>query len=489
MQKWKKTLRYTAVILVAGALFAACGLYALDFLFPFPMKRIEDRLRTASTMVYAADGSLISWRVDTDENLRLVVPRDRVSPWLEKATIAVEDKRFREHHGVDFIAIGRAVLQNLGAGRRMSGASTITMQTVRLLWQRPRTFRTKFIEAFRAWQLERLVDKDRILEIYFNLAPYGGNVVGVEAAAKRYFDKSSAELNLAEACLLAGIPQSPARHNPLLFPESALRRRDFVIHRMVEDGLISTKQAARARREPLVLAPPARRLQARHFADFMLERAGQGRSIHTTLNPDMQIRATSLADRHGAELASGGASGPAVVVMSVEDSSILAYIGNASPDGSPSRLVDAARSPRQPGSLLKPFIFAMLAGDGRISPSSRVYDLPRAWGEYAPHNMDREWRGALSAADALRESRNITAVAQLQTAGADAFADFTAKLGLQPARSDRYGLAAALGAKEQTLLSLVNAYAAMGRLGYWLPVRFDRNEPSRPGHRVIRDYS
>lgn len=261
----------------AALLIAVAALYVCDYLYPFPMQRIHDRLAAASTMVRAADRSLVAWRVDGEENRRLRTRFGDVSPYVVDATVSVEDKRFFSHGGVDPVAMARALYQNLSSWRRVSGASTISMQTVRLLWQRPRTLKTKLIEAFRAWQLERAVDKNGILEIYLNLAPYGGNVVGIESAAEFYFGKSAKQLNLAEACLLAGLPQSPARFNPLKFPDAARRRRDAVVARLLEDGKIDAARADRVLSEDVSLAPRERLLDADHFAEYALRSVQRGR--------------------------------------------------------------------------------------------------------------------------------------------------------------------------------------------------------------------
>ncbi|MDR1612291.1 MAG: penicillin-binding protein 1C [Planctomycetota bacterium] len=462
------------------------ALLLLDLAFPFPVSRMRDRLASSSRLLASADGGHLSWRVDREENFRLVVPLAEASPWLVKATIAVEDRRFRSHPGVDAFAIARAFGQNLASGRRVSGASTITMQTIRLLWQRPRGFDSKLIEAFRALQLERIADKDRILELYFNLAPYGGNLVGVEAASRRYFGKPASRLGLAEAALLAGIPQSPARLDPRRHPEAAKARRDFVIFRMLQEGMIDSGEAERARRRPVEVSPHPRREEALHFVEKALRTAPDDENIVvTTLDRRLQGTLSELARGHGAELASRGVAGPAVVAVSIADGSVRAYVGNASPEHFPARMVDGAGVRRQPGSLLKPFIFAALAETGMVYPSARVYDLPRSWGEYAPRNMDRDWKGTLSAGEALRQSRNLPAVIQLETLGMDRFRAVLSGLGLEAGDSARHGLALALGAREQTLLDLTLAYAVLGRGGLWLPARVREAEAVSEPRRVL----
>ncbi len=196
--------------------------------------------------------------VGSDEQWRHPVPLAKVSPWLIQATIAVEDQRFRRHPGVDAWAILRAVGQNLRAGAIVSGASTLDMQLCRMMDGRPRTCRAKAIEAFRAMQLNRLLSKEQILETYLNAAPYGGNVQGAEAASLKYFNKRAKELSLAEAALLAGLPQSPSRYRPDRNPNAALERQRVVLRRMLEDGVIVERQYAEALSCPVAICKSPR---------------------------------------------------------------------------------------------------------------------------------------------------------------------------------------------------------------------------------------
>ncbi len=462
----------------------------LDRIFPFPEDRLASALAAPGTLVKARDGSLIAWRVDAEENWRLPVTLENIAPALIHATLAAEDKRFREHRGVDPLALIRAALQCLYYQRPVSGASTISMQTVRLLWQRPRRLSSKIVEAFRALQLERLRDKNAILELYLNLAPYGGNIVGAEAAARKYFGKSAAGITLGEAALLAGLPQSPSRLDPRRFPEAAKRRRWQVLDRLLDNHLVTLPQATRAGREEFQLEGVKSRLELQHFANWALSlRTALAPEIRTSIDPEWQTRVERLVKERRSEWSGRGLSGPAVVVLAVQDSSVLAYLGNY-PDASlPAWQVDGVQARRSPGSLLKPFLFAALAESGKIAPSSRVYDLPAFWSDYAPKNIDRRWEGEMSASAALRASRNIPAVKQLAGLGVEAFADLLARLHLDPGRPERLGLTAALGAQEQSLLALTNAYAALARLGVWLPPRVDAGSPvgEAPARRVFSE--
>lgn len=484
IREWLRKRRRLAIAAAVAAIAPVVAFFVLDAAFPFPVERLRDAMATRSVMVCADDGSLVSWRVDRDESWRLPTGLDDVSPWLVDATIAVEDKRFRRHIGVDPVAALRAVAGNLMAGRTVSGASTLTMQTVRLLWQRPRRLSSKFVEAFRAVQLERAVGKRGVLELYFNLAPYGGNIVGAEAAARRYFGKSARSLTLGEASLLAGIPQSPSRLSPRRNSELALRRRWQVLHCMLNNGMISREQAGHAAGESVDLETPSARPGLVHFADWTRRALPNADgAVRTTLKLDWQDTVERVVRRNAPRWQGRGLSGPAVVVLAAGDSSILAYLGNT--PGAPGWQVDGARAPRQPGSLLKPFLFATLADRGLLDPATRVRDMPTEWNGYAPRNIDREWSGDISAGEALRQSRNVPAVAQLSRLGIGTFAGVMERIGLAAGDPARQGLAMALGAREQRLVDLVNAYAALGRLGVWMPVKLrDGDANAAEGRRV-----
>lgn len=480
--KWRKRavwLLIPPVAVLAGIL----SFFLLDFLYPFPKERLRDALATQSSMARAADGSLLSWTVDADENWRLPVALSTVSSHLVNATIAVEDKRFYNHPGVDAAAIARAVWQNLSGMRRVSGASTITMQTIRLLWPRPRRWSSKFVEIFRAVQLERLVGKKGVLELYFNLAPYGGNVVGAEAAARKFFGKSSANLSLGEASLLAGVPQSPARLDPRRHPERARQRRLQVLARMQADGMIDEGSALAASVEEIETRTDKARDQLGHFARLVKSYNVQVRGVlETTLIPDRQEQMERLISAW--RIGNPDIAGPAVVALRVKDGGVAAYVGNGGGRDRPDWQVDAARMRRQAGSLLKPFLFAGLADRGEITPSSMVLDTPGFWPGYAPENMDRQWRGEISAAAALSESRNLPAVRQLSRLGTAEFARMLHALDLDAGVPERQGLAMALGVREQNLLSLVNAYAALARLGEWRPAKVLRGDGEGERRRI-----
>ncbi len=473
LRRWARRAAAALALVVLAA--------ALACLVPFPERGLRRSREAGAIVLMDREGRAISWRVGPDEQWRFPVPLDGISPWLRRATVVLEDRRFASHPGVDPIAASRALWQNAVSGRRVSGASTITMQVVRLLHPRPRTLAAKAVEAIDAVRLERLSGKDGVLGLYLNLAPYGGNVVGAEAAARRYFGKSAAHLTLGEAALLAGIPQSPVRFDPRRRLDAALRRRETVFRRLREEGSASEEEVRAARRngiEEIRIADPVSDPADAAWSDFVLSNRFVSGIVRTTLDPRAQGIARDAVARHAAALGELGIDGAAVVAIDVASSNLLAMVGSADP-GDPLRgQVNAAAARRQPGSLLKPFLYAAAFEVGFATPSSLVYDVPGAWGAYRPRNMDRSFRGPMSASRALTESRNLPAVRLLDRLGAERFARDLERLGIDvPPVRDRYGLSLALGASEVRLVDVANAYTALARLGMHRPLRLLENDP------------
>ena len=457
--------------LIAVLLFVGCY---LCFVFcSFPEERLVEAGRGGSTEILDCNGGLIAWRVDAQDSWRVPVELEKVSPWVLKSIIAAEDQRFWAHCGVDPYALVRAVSQNIRHGRRISGASTITMQVMRLVQPAARNWSVKFREAFQAVQTEISCAKERILELYLNLAPYGGNIVGIEAASRHYFGKAASELSLGEAALLSGIPQSPARFNPRRHLVAALKRRDYVLLRMVETGMASKKEVAAARKEKIQIRNIGVNNQNPRFADYILQlQRNRGGIVRTTIDPAVQTAAEAVTDRKYPELAATGITGLAVVVLDVRDSKLVALIGNADPGNPVSGFINGATAKRQPGSLLKPFLFCSAYEQGLLTPASVVYDVPSAWEQYRPENIDHDYLGAISAEKALQLSRNIPAVKLLEEIGVQCFADKLSQLDLQTAGSvEKYSLSLALGTAEMSLLNLVNAYAVLARGGRFLQLK------------------
>ncbi len=466
-----------ACIALAGLAAAATATLAvLVAALPSPVPQLE-AMRSATT-VLDREGRVLRTFLGRSEERSIYVPLSRISPHVVRATIAVEDKRFRLHPGVDPVSLLRAVYDNLRCGRVVSGASTITMQLARLMEPKPRTLRSKAIEAFRALQLEWALSKDAILESYLNFAPYGGNLVGIEAAARRYFSKPAADLTLVEAALLAGLPQSPSRLRPDRWPGRARKRRDAVLREMLDAGDIGRRQFAALTAQPVRLAVGKPPFRAPHFSQLVLDRYGPGRTYRTTLDPLVQADCERLLRSHVAGLRNKGVANAAVVVIENATGALRAMAGSADFfDEANGGQVNAALAPRSPGSALKPFTYALAFARGLCTPDTILADVPCTFSGYSPSNFDRRFHGPVRASDALARSLNVPAVRLLHELGPAALERLLRECGVTTLRpSSDSGLALTLGACEVRLMELASAYATLARLGERRPLALLQGE-------------
>lgn len=399
---------------------------------------------------------------DTDCRPFYVASRD---DWIVKALVASEDGSFWSHHGVRPLSILRAACQNVFYGRRISGASTITMQAVRLIRPHPKTLWWKWKEAMMALKMERTKSKEWILSQYLNRAPYGSNLVGIEAAAQGWFGKGAKSLGLGEAAMLAGMVQAPSRFRPDRGYEKALKRRDYVLGRMQELGLATAAQVEGAKSVRPVICRAPRPFRCPYFCDWVMRSLGERAAgdVRTALNADVQLICENAVD---AAAAKGGAS-VATVVMRVDTGEVVAlacsgdYLGGA--DGQ----VNTALAPRPAGSTLKPFLTALGIEKGFVTPETRLADVPTAFKGYRPSNFDTKYRGDVTVRDALIQSLNIPFVRLLNRLGVESFGQQLRTLGFRNlgASDEAYGLGMAIGNVEVTLMELVSAYAVLARYG------------------------
>ncbi|MBW7909358.1 MAG: penicillin-binding protein 1C [Kiritimatiellae bacterium] len=475
-------------------LLIACGLAAACFAvawvaFPFPRERlshfsggylIEDRDGRAMRVVLGPG----------DEDGRpTYVPRDE--DWIVRAIVAAEDERFWSHPGVDPIAIARAMIQNISKGRVFSGASTLSTQVIRLIEPRPRTLWTKGIEAFRALQMERVVDKREILRQYLNRAPFGGNRVGIEVAAERYFGKRARDLSLAEAALLAGLPQSPSRLRPDRHLARALKRQAYVLDRMERRGMISPEQRAHAAAQKIVLRTAPRPFEAPHFCDAVVARTvSESGTIRTTLDAALQKMAERALAQHIAALHDSRVTAGAVVVIEVKTGAIRALAGAPDYFDPVARgQVNGALAERSAGSTLKPFAYCEAFDRGVLTPMMAQADVPRAFADYDPANFDGTFHGVVSARESLILSLNMPAVSLVESMGQPRFYRSLRELGFSTLRRgpEAYGLGLVLGNGSVRLLDLANAYACLARGGEFLPVRWREDAPVAAGKRLYSE--
>ena len=395
--------------------------------------------------------------------------------WVVKALVASEDGTYWRHCGIRPLSIIRAAFQNITCRRRISGASTITMQAVRLIRPHPKTLWWKAKEAVMAVKMERAKDKVWILSQYLNRAPYGSNFVGIESAANGWFGKGAKDLGLGEAAMLAGMVQAPSRFRPDRGMEKALKRRDYVLDRMVELGFATAEQAEGARSvRPTVCRAP-RPFSHPFFCDWAMREANsangsaerRGGDFVTTLDEDVQ----SLCESAVADAGKSGGYSAAAVVMRVETAEILAIACSGDYFDSANGQVNTASSPRPAGSTLKPFLVAHAFDRGLATPEERLADAPVAYKGYRPANFDARHRGLVTVRDALVLSLNIPFVRLLAKTGVEEFGETLASLGFSRAGGNgaNPGLGLAIGNAEVSLVELVAAYAVVARGGTYLP--------------------
>jgi penicillin-binding protein 1C len=469
--------RRLALGLAAGVLLASPWLWfrALDLAFPFPWEKLQ---RPPAVVVTDRHGEPLRFFLPADQRWRLPVRLAELPPEVRRALVASEDQRFYHHPGVDLLAVARAVWTDLRHRQVVSGASTISMQVARMADPGARTVRSKLRESFRALQIERRLGKDRILETYLNLLPYGGNVEGIGAAAWFYFGKGPDQLSLGEIALLTALPRSPHKFDPTLHPRAAQVARDRVLGQLAARGVFSRRELDAARREPI---PRVRRrppFLAPHFTEMVAAQFSSGLGdeprIRTTLDRSAQQIAEAQVARRIRELRDQGIGNAAVVVIDNATRGVRALVGSAGfRDTYFQGQVNGAVARRSPGSTLKPFLYAMAMDQGRLVPESYILDIPTDFAGYVAEDYDQRYRGRVTVREALITSLNAPAVRLLAETGLGDFLHLLQRGGLstldRPA--GKYGLPLILGAGEVRLLDLVDLYATLAQGGLHRPAR------------------
>ena len=470
-----RLLRWLAV--VAGV--TAAALAAAWRAFPFPVEKLGQF--PSATYLLDREGRPMRVVLGPGDMISDPVPLAAAGDWAGKALVAVEDKRFFSHPGLDPLAIARAAAQNVAHGRVISGASTLSSQVIRLTEPRPRTLPAKAVEGWRALQMDARLTKAEILAQYLNRAPMGGALEGIAAASRAYFGKDPADLDLAEAALLMGLPQSPSRLRPTRHPDRALRRRHAVLERMAALGYITADEFRAADEAPVTVQARALPFAAPHFCELARTRlasaprpAGTPHRVRTTIDPGLQALAEDALGRQAAERRERGVAGGAVVILEVASGAVRALVGSPDfHDAAAAGQVNGATALRSPGSALKPFAYALALDRGLYTPALRLDDAPIQFRDYCPRNYDGEFTGPVSVRQALSRSLNIPALATAQAVGLADFLALLRETGLtsldRPAGA--YGLSLVLGAAEVSLLELTAAYAALAYGGDWRPPR------------------
>ena len=423
-----------------------------------------------STVVTDRNGELLGARIASDGQWRFP-PRTTTPEKVKQCLITFEDRHFYHHWGVNPVSTGRAAYQNLKNKRIVSGGSTLTMQTIRLARNKSRTFGEKFIEMILATRLEFRASKEKILSMYVSHAPFGGNVVGLDAAAWRYFGHSAEELSWAEAAMLAVLPNAPAMIHLSKSRQSLLNKRNRLLKQLYGRKIIDSSTYELAISEPLPDEPhPLPQIAPHLVSRFYQER--NGKYSVSTIDRGIQNQIENAAERWSNEFNRSDIRNLAILVIDIQTNQVVAYCGNVNFKRKQSgNQVDVIQAPRSTGSILKPFLYYAMLQEGSLLPHTLLPDIPININGFTPQNFSLQFEGAVPASEALARSLNIPAVTMLQKYGAPKFHTFLRQIGLKTINrpASHYGLSLILGGAEATLWDVTNTYAYMGRSLLQLP--------------------
>ncbi|WKN42126.1 penicillin-binding protein 1C [Tunicatimonas pelagia] len=440
-----------------------------------------------TTVVEDRKGNLLGASIADDGQWRFP-PSDTVSEKFRQAILHFEDQYFYQHPGFNPVSLIRAAYQNVSAGSIVSGGSTLTMQVIRLARKKDRTIVEKLREILLATRLELALSKDEILNLYASQAPFGGNIVGLDAAAWRYFGVQPAQLSWAESALLAVLPNSPALLYPGKNEELLLRKRNRLLNKLYTRQVIDSLTLQLALGEPLPSAPHPLPQKASHLLTRVLQEGKKGTRVATTVEASLQQQVTALVKKHSQKLRGNHIYNAAALVVDVKTGQTQAYVGNSEPGVEHGSSVDIITAPRSTGSVLKPILYAAMLHEGGLLPHSLVPDIPTYIDGFVPQNFSKQFEGAVPADQVVSRSLNVPAVRMLQDYGVEKLHHKLKQFGMttltQP--PGHYGLSLILGGAEVTLWDLVGIYASMARS---LNQYFRNPEPNRYSHSDIHPLS
>jgi penicillin-binding protein 1C len=455
--------------------------FLLNALFPLP-----DKINY-SIVIRDSKGEMANAYLTPDDKWRMKTEFTEISPLLRKTIIAKEDKYFYYHSGVNPFAVARAAVKNVFRLKRTSGASTITMQVARALEPRRRTFGAKLLEMFRAFQLEWKYSKDEILQLYLNLVPYGGNIEGVKAASLLYFNKEPDHLSLAEITSLSIIPNRPSSLVMGTANARILAERNRWLQKFASDGVFSKDEIRDAKAEPLT----AFRHTVPHFLPHLSYRVKNRTgdlNIKTTVVLNTQLKIEKLTEDYVRGLRLKGIRNAAVVVVDNRSHKVIAYIGSAGfIDTTDGGQVNGANAVRQPGSTLKPLLFALCLDEGLLTPKTILNDVPVDYAGYAPENYDKEFHGPVTVEYALENSLNIPAVRSLKALGKEKLTEKLIRSDFRQIQKDqnKLGLSMILGGCGATLEEVTGLFSAFANDGVYSPLRYTENDSTGKREKII----
>ncbi len=445
--------------LIVSVFAALCLLY----IFCLPKELFKEDV---SSILNDSSGKLLGARIAKDGQWRFPYSDD-IPEKFKTCIIEFEDRRFEKHWGVDPWGIARAIEQNIRNGEVVSGGSTLTMQTIRMSrGLRKRNVLNKIIEAIMATRMEWSYSKHEILSLYSSNAPFGGNVVGLEAASWRYYAKPSSLLSWGEAATLAVLPNSPSLIHPGRNRMALRNKRDRLLDRLLEQGKLDSISWELAKEEPLPEKPYALPQVAPHLHDYLLSSKQNTPTYNTTIDRNYHTQTQQALTRNQARLAANGIHNACAIIIEVETGNVVSYVGNMpdlSKEHAPS--VDIIKANRSTGSILKPILYASMLNEGQITPRALMPDIPTQMGSYRPLNYYETYDGAIGADKAVVRSLNVPTIRMLQKFGLQKFKNKLEKMGMtsltKPA--SHYGLTLVVGGSEGKLLEITNMYAGMAR--------------------------
>lgn len=473
--RYRKYVLGVVVILVIG------------YYFCLPSVLFQDPY---STVLEDSRGELLSASIASDGQWRFP-ELDTVPEKFAAALVVYEDKRFWNHPGIDPISFGRAMKQNFEAGEVISGGSTIDMQVIRLSRKgKSRTIFEKVVESVLATRLELRYSKEEVLSLYASHAPFGGNVVGLEAACWRYFGREPQELSWAEAAMLAVLPNSPSLIHPGKNREKLLSKRDRLLSKLRDSNVIDQFTYELAIAEPIPAEPHPLPRYARHLLTHSILDGNEGKKIKSTVQIGLQQSIEQILDNHHQRLKANQIFNASAIILDVETGNVLAYVGNTNTDVAHQTDVDVIISPRSTGSILKPFLYAAMLEEGKILPKTLLPDVPTFINGFSPQNFNREYDGAVAADKAIIRSLNVPAVYMLRDYRYERFHQLLKNIGMRTLNQppDHYGLSLILGGAEGTLWDITGMYASMARTlnhyshyAHWKN-KYDRTDFHQPNY-------
>lgn len=477
--------KITKSLIIRGLLIIIIIVFVLDLSFPLP------NLKPYSKTIYSNNGTLLNAYLSSDDKWRMRTQLDEVSPDLIKAIIEKEDKWFRWHLGVNPVAVARAFVQNLFGGKRVSGASTITMQTARLLEPAERTYVNKILEMLRAFQLELHYSKDEILEIYLSHLPFGGNIEGVKSASYIYFNRPPDKLSLSQSILLTVIPNNPNKLRLDINPAPAIQKRDEWIDRFIQDEVFDKQILIDAKEEPVIAARYQVPNLAPHFSQY-LSRRYRNDQIKSSLDLNLQSISETLLKKYVDRVKGKGVTNGAVLIIDNKNNSVRAYCGSVDFfDDKISGQVNGITSVRSPGSALKPALYAYAFDNGLLTPQMKLLDIPTDFGGYEPENYDLKFYGDVTAEFALANSLNVPAVRLMRQAGLNNIINLFERSGFETiAKSkNKLGLSLILGGCGVTLEELTILFTTFSQKGKLYQLNYVNEEEKNNGLKIFTEES